>query len=122
MAIVAQETKGQGADVFLECSGSPAAARVGLLATRRGGQYTQVGLFGQPFALDFAQVAYRELKVTGSLGSKWTSWARGLELMKRRKVDTKAVVSDILPLSAWREAFRLFEARQCLKIVLQPGD
>ena len=115
-------TDAQGADVFLECAGAPPAARLGLELTRRGGQYTQVGLFPGPFVLSFDLIAYKELRVTGSLGQRWSSWRRALSLMAQGKVDTRSLVSHILPLSEWREAFRLFETKEGLKIVLEPVD
>ena len=121
LARIYEETAGQGADLFLECAGAPAAARLGLQATRREGQYTQVGLFSGPFALEFDLIAYRELRVTGSLGQHWTSWQRALALMAQGQVDTRALVSHTLPLDQWREAFRLFEEKQGLKIVLEPA-
>ena len=115
-------TDGQGADVFLECSGAPPAARLGLEITRRGGQYTQVGLFPGPFELGFDLIAYKELQVTGSLGQRWTSWQRALSLMAQGQVDTKSLVSHTLPLTEWQAAFRLLEQKQGLKIVLEPVD
>jgi L-iditol 2-dehydrogenase len=121
-ALLAELSEGQGADVFLECAGAPAAARLGLAATRRGGQYTQVGLFSGPFELAFDQIAYKELRVTGSLGQRWTSWKRALALMGEGQVDTGSLVSHALPMSEWQEAFRLFESKQGLKIVLEPVD
>jgi L-iditol 2-dehydrogenase len=121
LALIRQLTADRGADLFLECAGVPTAARLGLEATRRGGQYTQVGLFPGPFELKFDLIAYKELRVTGSLGQRWTSWQRALALMARGQVDTRSLISHILPLTSWREAFRLFEEKQGLKIVLEPG-
>lgn len=118
--IVVGLTAGQGADIYFECSGAPAAARQGLTLTRRGGQYTQVGLFPGPFELPFDTIAYRELRVTGSLGQRSSSWRRGLALLGQGLVDTRSLVSHILPLDSWQEAFRLAESRQGLKIVLEP--
>ncbi len=118
--VVADVTAGQGADVYFECSGAPAAARQGLTLTRRGGQYTQVGLFSQPFELAFDTIAYRELRVTGSLGQRPSSWRRGLALLGQGLVDTRSLVSHILPLDGWQEAFQLVESRQGLKVVLEP--
>jgi L-iditol 2-dehydrogenase len=115
-------TDREGADVFLECSGAPSAARLGLEATRRGGQYTQVGLFPGPFELNFDTIAYKELRVTGSLGQRGTSWQRALALLGQGQVDTEILVSHVLPITQWREAFRLFEERQGLKIVLVPAE
>jgi threonine dehydrogenase-like Zn-dependent dehydrogenase len=33
----------------------------------------------------------------------------------------ECLVSHTLPLAEWEQAFRMFEARQGLKIVLEPG-
>jgi L-iditol 2-dehydrogenase len=118
--LVADLSAGQGADVFFECSGAAAAARQGLTITRRGGQYTQVGLFSRPFELAFDTIAYRELRVTGSLGQRSSSWRRGLALLGQGQVDTHSLVSHVLPLHSWQEAFHLVESRQGLKVVLEP--
>lgn len=120
LSLIDRLTQSRGADIFLECSGAPAAARLGLLATRRGGQYNQIGLFSGPFELDFDLIAYKELRVTGALGQKWTAWQKGLALLDRGQVDTRRLVTHRLPLSRWQEAFHLFEQRQGLKIILQP--
>ncbi|HSJ56437.1 MAG TPA: zinc-binding dehydrogenase, partial [Anaerolineae bacterium] len=89
LELIGRLTASQGADVFVECAGAPAAARLGLEVTRRGGQYTQVGLFPGPFELKFDLIAYKELRVTGSLGQRWTSWQRALALMAQGQVDTR---------------------------------
>jgi L-iditol 2-dehydrogenase len=122
LRLIGDLTHSQGADLFLECAGAPPAARLGLQVTRRGGQYTQVGLFPGPFELSFDLIAYKELRVTGSLGQRWTSWRRALALLGQGQVDTKVLVSHVLPITEWREAFRLFEERKGLKIMLTPVD
>jgi len=122
LALVRGLTDSQGADVFLDCAGAPPATRLGLEITRRGGQYTQVGLFPGPFELGFDTIAYKELRVTGSLGQRRTSWTRSLALLGQGRVDTEALVTCTLPITQWREAFRLFEEKEGLKIVLEPVD
>jgi L-iditol 2-dehydrogenase len=121
-AIVGAATRGEGADVWVEASGAPAAARLGLELVRRRGQYTQLGLFGRPFELDFEQIAYKEIQVTGSLGQRWTAWTRALDLMARGQVQTRPLVTHVLPITAWEEAFAVFESRAGLKIVLEPVE
>jgi L-iditol 2-dehydrogenase len=119
-AAVSELTEGRGADVVLECSGSQPAVNDGLVLTRKFGRYTQIGMFGKPIQIDFDKVCYRELKVTGSLGSTWTSWKKAIQLMAAGRVDTRSLVSDILPVTEWQEAFRKFESKEGLKIVLTP--
>lgn len=113
-------TEGYGADVVLECSGAAPAAAMGLELARRQGKYTQVGLFGKPITLDFERIAYKELKVTGTISQRWTAWKRAIALMAQRKVNLKAVISDKFPLTEWKAAFDKFEAKEGLKILLDP--
>jgi len=120
--VVSELTDGAGSDVFIDCSGSPNAVRMGFQLVRRGGSYTQIGLINRPFTLEFDTVAYKELTVKGSLGQRWTSWVRGLRLLERGQVRTEPLVSDVLPLSEWKTGFEKMERREGIKIVLKPMD
>jgi L-iditol 2-dehydrogenase len=120
MEVVRERTGGEGADVVYECSGAGAAAQQLLALVRRQGQYAQIGLFGKPVAWDLDQICYKELTVTGSNASVPSAWRRALQLMAAGQVRTRPLISDIYPLQAWETAFRAFEARQGVKLVLQP--
>ena len=120
--VINRHTGGRGADVVLECSGSPRAANDVLVLTRKGGQYTQIGLFGKPIQIDFEKICFRELKVTGSLGSTWTSWEKAIQLIAAGTVNTRDLVSDIMPITAWEKAFAKFENKEGMKIVLTPVE
>jgi len=117
---VADFTHGYGADVVLECSGNANAANDALLAIRKRGQFTQIGLFAKPIMLDFERICFKELRVTGSLGSRWISWKKALRLTAQGQVQLRPLVSDIFPLTEWEHAFTLFEEKAGLKLVLTP--
>ena len=114
-------TGGLGVDVVLECSGAPEAARTGLEVIKKQGVYAQLGLFGKPFELNFEQIAYKELRVTGSFSQIWTAWVIALKLLARGLVQTRPLVTDVLPLSEWEEAFSRFDSKQSVKVVLEPA-
>ncbi len=120
--LVMEMTDGLGADVVFECSGAPAAARSGLQLLRKGGQYTQVGLFGKPIEIDYEQIAYKEAKVTGSLGQNWLNWNLAIKLLKNKRVKVLPLVSHVLPLDRWHEGFDNFESGAGMKILLVPVD
>lgn len=122
VTFIKELTNGQGADVVFECSGSARAANTGLILTRKSGQYTQIGLFGKPIQIDFEKICFRELKVAGSMASTWTSWEKAIQLVSSGKVNTKILVSDVMPLSDWEAAFKKFEAKEGLKLVLTPVE
>lgn len=113
-------TNSRGVDVVLECSGSEKAANDAVVVVKRRGQYTQIGLFGKPVTIDIEKFCFKEIRFIGSLASKWTSWEKALQLVTQGKVQLKPLVSDVFPLSEWEKAFKLFEEKEGLKIVLTP--
>jgi len=115
-------TNGRGVDIVLECSGNEKAANDALLAIKKRGQFTQIGLFGKPITIDFEKICFKEIKVTGPLGSRWLSWQKALQLTAQEKVRLKPLVSDIFPITEWEKAFTMFEEKKGLKIVLTPVE
>jgi len=121
-AFVDNVTGGAGVDVILECSGAPAAVDAGLELIRKQGQFTQIGLFSLPITVDFGRICFKELVVTGSLGSKRSSWEAALRLVTEGKVRTEPLISHELPVAQWQRAFDLFESTQGLKLLLCPSE
>ena len=119
---VLELTAGIGADVVFECSGVGAAAQTALKLVRRHGRYAQVGLFGRPITWDLQQVALKEIRVTGSFATVPSAWRKAVRLMESGQVQTRPLVSHVLPMTQWEEAFRIFESRQGVKIVLTPAE
>ncbi|MDK2799254.1 MAG: L-iditol 2-dehydrogenase [Clostridiales bacterium] len=115
-------TKGRGVDVVFECSGVARAADDALKVIKKQGQFTQIGLFSKPITIDFEKICYKELKVTGSLGSRWTSWEKAIQLLESGKVQTKPLVSHQMPITEWEKAFKMFENKEGLKLVLTPVE
>ena len=109
-----------GVDVAIECSGSDRAVRGALEALRKQGQYLQLGLRGAGMEVGFDSIAYKELKVTGSISSRDVSWRRAIDLIRRKKVKPEAFLSDAHPLDDWENAFRIHAERRELKILFKP--
>jgi len=120
--IIAEKTGGMGADVVLECSGNGAAASSGFDIIRKGGQYTQIGLFGAPIALDFAKIAYKEIKATGSFSQKWSAWLHTMELLRRNMVELKPLISHHFTIDQWEHAFNMAQSGDGLKIMFSMGS
>lgn len=115
-------TNGYGADVVLECSGASSAAQLGLKLVKKRGKYTQMGLFGKPIDIDFEQIAYKELQVTGFFSQKWTAWEQALKLLGQGKVQTKPLVTKELPITEWKKGFEALEKKEGVKTVLHPVE
>jgi L-iditol 2-dehydrogenase len=119
-ATIAEMTDGFGADVVFESAGTPPAARMLLNLVRKAGKFTQVGLMGKPFEIDWEKIAYKEIQVTGMFSQNWRDWERALALLSQGKVDARAVVSNQVPITDWKESFDKLEAAQEVKVLLQP--
>jgi L-iditol 2-dehydrogenase len=109
-----------GIDVVLECSGAPAAARLGLKLIKRRGRFVQVGIFGQPFEFDLDQVLYKEVVVRGMFSHIYLAWEKAIALAAQGVVQTKPLITDVLPLSAWETGFRRFAERKAIKVIFEP--
>ena len=109
-------------DVVFECSGTEEGLNMGLKLLRKGGRYTQIGLSGKLVKFPIDQTVYKEVKFFGSFSHTWSSWDTAIKLLSRGLVQTEPLVTDKLPLSRWKEAFKKFKDKQCVKIILTPED
>ena len=113
-------TKGAGADVVIECAGHGASVSNLLNFARLGAQYIQIGTSAHTYEIDFMQLAYKELKAVGSLGTSYFTWERALRLLSNGQVNPAPLATHTMPLSRWKEAFKVIEAGEAIKILLYP--
>lgn len=119
---VADWTAGLGADIFVECAGSTELPAVGLEVLRRRGTYLQQGLVGAPVMFPIDLVAYKELRIVGTLGQKRSAWQQACELVSTGAVTLDPLVTDVYPLSSYREAFSGVRRHAGVKTLLQPSE
>lgn len=121
-AIMQQETDGIGFDVVVECSGAGPAIAAVLKFVRRQGQYIQMGLTGKEIPVNFDLVVNRELKLLGSVNSKWSSWERAIKLLETKKITTRPLISQKYNLNDWKIAFDNMQNGRGVKNLLMPID
>jgi L-iditol 2-dehydrogenase len=106
-------------EVVIECSGAAPAAQLLLSLVKKAGRYMQVGLYGQAVSLDFDQVCYKELHVSGSFATTPSSWYRALALASG-VINLKDIVGRSYPLTEWEDAFAAVMNRTPGKVLLIP--
>jgi len=111
-----------GADVVFECSGAPSAINMALNIIRKGGRYVQVGLTGQATTLDMNLITLKELDVFGTFAQKTVWWKRSLDLVEKGKIQLRPLISKIVPLERWQEAFELYSKGVGLKYLLSLSE
>lgn len=118
---VKELTRGLGADLVVEASGAPPAIRQAFEVVRRDGRICAVGLTGKddiPMPWDAAM--RKSAHVSFSYSSSWTSWERAVSLIETGKVNLDPLITHVLPLAHWEQAFELLRSLTAIKAVLVP--
>ncbi len=107
-------------DFVIECSGASPAVQIGLDLLERRGSFVQLGLFGRPVGFDWDQAVLKDIRLIGCCRSNSSSWDRALRLMERGTLSLETLVSAVLPLRRWEEAFEMAVGKEGAKILLVP--
>jgi threonine 3-dehydrogenase len=118
---VIEASDGDGVDVVLEMSGSPAALQGGVQIVTRGGRISLLGIFSQPVELDLSDLVIQKgLRLYGIYGRRlYDSWERTQALL-RGGLDVTPIITHRLPLAEWEHGFALLASRHAGKVVLLP--
>jgi L-iditol 2-dehydrogenase len=122
-AIIAEETKGRGADVIIVAAPAHAAQESALQLAAVGGR---INLFGglpkdRPFInFDSNLVHYKELIVTATTACSTHDCWQAAQIVNSGLIDLTDLVSQRFPLKDAAIAFAAAEDRKSLKIILEP--
>ncbi len=113
---------GDGFDCAIDATGVPAVWQDAVACVRPGGV---VNLFGgcapgTKISLDTASVHYNELTVMGAYHHRPATVTRALEMLSRKTLDPRPLLSADVPLADLEQALRSMMARQALKVVVRP--
>lgn len=90
-------------ELVFECAGVPQTFDTAIKTVKFGGTIAYVAS-GPPVALDPNDLLYRELNLVGSF-SYVDEFGDAIELMRTKKVDLSALITNRFPLSQIRQAF-----------------
>jgi L-iditol 2-dehydrogenase len=121
---VVEETKGEGADVVMVACANPSAQEEALeIVGHRG----RVNFFGglapgsRKIKIDSNLIHYKECFVLGSHGSVPRHHKIALELLSRGAVKGKDFITHHFSLDKIKEAFKVAEGHQGLKVIVNPA-
>lgn len=121
VAKVRELTRGMGADLVVEASGAEPAIRQAFDVVRRDGRICALGINGKDdVKVPWDTAIRKSLHVSCSYSSSWTSWERAVSLIESGKVNLDPLVTHVLPLARWEEAFRALQGLEAIKAVLIP--
>jgi L-iditol 2-dehydrogenase len=119
--VVMAMTGGLGADVVIECSGSPRAIPGTIDLVRKMGKICVIGLTGnRNVELPWGKFSFKVVEVIFNLSTSYTSWDRSIALIGKGLVPAEKLITHRLPLAKWEDAFAAVENLQALKALLIP--
>ena len=118
---VKEESNGRGADRAIEAVGATAPIATAISIVRKGGSVTLIGNVSPSVEIPLQAVVSREIRLNGSCAISG-EYPLALDLMAKKKIDVKALISATAPLSEgemWMN--RLYKREgNLLKVVLLP--
>ena len=105
-SIVRERTGGLGADVVMECAGAAPSVGVVWTPSARLGHYTQVGHFGKEVTAPLDHIAFKQIRIAGSVGYTVATWLRMLKILEQGKVRLGDIITHKLAARRMAEGLR----------------
>lgn len=119
--VIAAATGGLGADGVIEAAGSPGALSAAIGYARGQGTVSVIGAHFEPdFPLDMGRMFERELTLRVTWGHGLDDRDRILAMLAEGTLDPTPAISHRFPLAEAAEAYRVFDAREAVKVLLIP--
>ncbi|WP_248924346.1 zinc-dependent alcohol dehydrogenase [Paenibacillus hamazuiensis] len=117
-SVIAEETRGGGVDVAVECAGAAASINTCLRSLKKMGKLIQVGIVGKEAAIDYDLILFKQVQLFGSVGHSLSTWDRVMHIFEQDRIRFRDCITHKLPLSRWHEAFELCENKLGGKVLL----
>jgi 2-desacetyl-2-hydroxyethyl bacteriochlorophyllide A dehydrogenase len=107
-------------DVVMECSGNPEAFALAITAVRPGGRVGVLGYYSDDLAqIRPSDIMMRDLELIGAV-CPTGSWDAAVGLLAGGRVNTEALITHVLPLEHFEEAYALARGRPgVIKVLLE---
>ena len=114
-------TSGIGADIVVDCSGSPKAISSMADLVKKMGKICAIGLTGnKKVELDWDKFAFKVATVIFNLSTFYTSWEKTISLINSGSIEAEKLVTHKAPIDDWEQVFDDIENLKALKGVLIP--
>lgn len=114
-------TAGRGADVVVECVGDARTLDTALRLARKAGTVSLTGVFAERVEVHMGLAWLKSLNVVAGHANVIGHLDRVLALMAAGRLDPSPLVTHRMSLDEAPEAYRLYDAKEALKVVLSTG-
>jgi 2-desacetyl-2-hydroxyethyl bacteriochlorophyllide A dehydrogenase len=119
-AEVKKLTEGRGVELAVEAVGHPEALDLALRLARKAGTVSVTGVYAERVEVHMGVLWIKALTLTSGHANVIKHLDRVLELLSARKLDPSPLVTHHMKLDEAPEAYRIYDDREALKIVLTP--
>jgi 2-desacetyl-2-hydroxyethyl bacteriochlorophyllide A dehydrogenase len=113
-------TEGLGVDVVVDAVGDPGPLALAISLARDAGTVSGIGAYAGKGEVPLGLAWLKGLQLRLGLANVIAHVDRVLALMEAGKLDPTPLVTHHMPLDEASEAYRIYDAREALKIVLTP--
>jgi 2-desacetyl-2-hydroxyethyl bacteriochlorophyllide A dehydrogenase len=119
-AEVKKLTEGRGVDLAVEAVGHPDALDLALRLARKAGTVSVTGVYAERTEVHMGVLWIKALTLTSGHANVIKHLDRVLELLTEGKLDPAPLVTHHMKLDEAADAYRVYDNREALKIVLSP--
>jgi 2-desacetyl-2-hydroxyethyl bacteriochlorophyllide A dehydrogenase len=113
-------TEGRGVDLAVDAVGHPDALDLALRLARKAGTVSATGVYAERVEVHMGVLWIKALTLTSGHANVIKHLDRVLELLSEGKLDPAPLVTHHMKLDEAPEAYRVYDNREALKIVLAP--
>jgi 2-desacetyl-2-hydroxyethyl bacteriochlorophyllide A dehydrogenase len=119
-AAAREATGGRGVDVCIDAVGDPRALELALRLTRKCGTVQTIGVYAERCEVHMGLLWIKALRLCSGHANVIGHVDSVLAMMSSGQLDPAPLVTTHMPLEEAPEAYRLYDRREALKIVLRP--
>ena len=121
--VVMNLTGGNGADLVVECSGSPSAISSTYELSRQLGRICFIGISGvDSISIPHDKEIFKGLSTIYCFSHRYTSWETALSFLSAGRVKARELITHKGPLERWEEIFEALEGGEGIKGILLPQE
>jgi 2-desacetyl-2-hydroxyethyl bacteriochlorophyllide A dehydrogenase len=113
-------TEGRGVDAAIDCVGHPEALELAIRLARAAGTVVATGVYAEPCQVHMGLVWIKALRISSGQANVIGHVDRVLGMLAAGTLDPRPLVTHHLSLDEAPEAYRIYDRREALKIVLRP--
>jgi threonine dehydrogenase-like Zn-dependent dehydrogenase len=121
--VVLELTDWRGADVVVDAVGNERALAACFPLVRMGGSLSLPGMYVEDVGqIPIGDLWLKNITLTAGVANVQGRMDEVLQLIRDGRIDPKVIISHRLPLSEAPEGYRMFDAKEAMKVVLDPAS